>query len=118
MRSLATRLVLAAAFALAAVAISAASVGAKEHARDFAAVAHPAGGPARIILMRHADKPDDPYDENLSAPGNQRAAHRDAGNQRAEHQWLRQSCPAHLPERFPVAHHHLCRPHVHRMPGA
>ena len=27
---------------------------------EFSAAPHPNGGPSRIILMRHADKPDDP----------------------------------------------------------
>ncbi len=40
---------------------------------DFTAVAHPNGGPSRIILMRHADKPDDPGDPNLSPAGVTRA---------------------------------------------
>jgi hypothetical protein len=42
---------------------------------DFTAVAHPNGGPSRIILMRHADKPDDPDDPDLSAAGVERAEH-------------------------------------------
>ena len=44
-------------------------------ASDFPAVAHPNGGPSRIILMRHADKPDDPDDPDLSAAGEARAEH-------------------------------------------
>lgn len=42
---------------------------------DLTAVAHPNGGPSRIILMRHADKPDDPDDPDLSAAGVARAEH-------------------------------------------
>jgi phosphohistidine phosphatase SixA len=42
---------------------------------NFSPVAHPNGGPARIILMRHADKPDDPDDPDLSAAGEARAEH-------------------------------------------
>ena len=42
---------------------------------DFTAAAHPNGGPSRIILMRHADKPDDPDDPDLSAAGVTRAEH-------------------------------------------
>src|ERR1700681_1377892 len=42
---------------------------------DFAAVARPNGGPSRIILMRHADKPDDPDDPDLSTAGVTRAQH-------------------------------------------
>ena len=42
---------------------------------DFHAVARPNGGPSRIILMRHADKPDDPDDPDLSAAGEARAEH-------------------------------------------
>ena len=44
-------------------------------ASDYTAAEHPNGGPARIILMRHADKPDDPYDEDLSEAGFSRAQH-------------------------------------------
>jgi broad specificity phosphatase PhoE len=44
-------------------------------ASEFAAVPHPNGGPSRIILMRHADKPDDPDDPDLSAAGVARAEH-------------------------------------------
>ncbi len=44
-------------------------------ASDFAPVAHPDGGPSRIILMRHADKPDDLDDPDLSAAGEVRAEH-------------------------------------------
>jgi broad specificity phosphatase PhoE len=42
---------------------------------EFSAVLHPNGGPSRIILMRHADKPDDPEDPDLSAAGVVRAGH-------------------------------------------
>lgn len=48
---------------------------ARESGAEFAPVDHANGGPARIILMRHADKPDDPYDENLSDAGEARAEH-------------------------------------------
>jgi hypothetical protein len=44
-------------------------------ASEFTAAAHPNGGPSRIILMRHADKPDDPDDPDLSAAGVARAEH-------------------------------------------
>jgi phosphohistidine phosphatase SixA len=54
---------------------SIAAVTAREQASDYTAVAHPNGGPARILLMRHADKPDDPDDEDLSAAGAARAQH-------------------------------------------
>jgi hypothetical protein len=47
----------------------------RESGAEFAAVAHPNGGPSRIILMRHADKPDDPYDSDLSEAGAMRAQH-------------------------------------------
>ncbi len=40
---------------------------------DFKPISHPNGGPRRIILMRHADKPDDPDDPYLSAAGAARA---------------------------------------------
>jgi broad specificity phosphatase PhoE len=40
---------------------------------EFGAAPHPNGGPSRIILMRHADKPDDPDDPDLSAAGVARA---------------------------------------------
>src|SRR6478672_2317427 len=42
---------------------------------EFSAAPHPNGGPSRIILMRHADKPDDPDDPDLSAAGVARAEH-------------------------------------------
>jgi phosphohistidine phosphatase SixA len=42
---------------------------------DYTAAAHLNGGPSRIILMRHADKPDDPDDPDLSAAGVTRAEH-------------------------------------------
>ena len=42
---------------------------------EFSAAPHPNGGPVRIILMRHADKPDDPDDPDLSAAGVVRAEH-------------------------------------------
>ena len=42
---------------------------------EFSAAPHPNGGPSRIILMRHADKPDDPDDPDLSAAGEARAEH-------------------------------------------
>jgi len=42
---------------------------------EFSAAPHPNGGPSRILLMRHADKPDDPEDPNLSAAGMVRADH-------------------------------------------
>ena len=44
-------------------------------ASEFTAAEHPDGGPSRIILMRHADKPDDLDDPNLSAAGVTRAKH-------------------------------------------
>jgi phosphohistidine phosphatase SixA len=47
----------------------------RESGADFTAVAHDNGGPSRIILMRHADKPDDPEDEDLSDAGMARAEH-------------------------------------------
>ena len=47
----------------------------RESGADFTAVDHPLGGPERIILMRHADKPDDPYNEDLSDAGAVRAEH-------------------------------------------
>jgi hypothetical protein len=47
----------------------------RESGVNFSAVAHPNGGPSRILLMRHADKTDDPYDEDLSAAGAARAQH-------------------------------------------
>jgi broad specificity phosphatase PhoE len=42
---------------------------------EFSAAPHANGGPSRIILMRHADKPDDPDDPDLSAAGMARAEH-------------------------------------------
>ena len=42
---------------------------------ELPATAHANGGPSRIILMRHADKPDDPDDPDLSAAGVARAEH-------------------------------------------
>lgn len=47
----------------------------RESGAGFAAVEHPNGGPSRILLMRHADKPDDPEDSDLSQAGMQRAEH-------------------------------------------
>ena len=47
----------------------------RESGADFTAVGHPNGGPGRIILMRHADKPEDPEDEDLSEAGMARAEH-------------------------------------------
>ena len=44
-------------------------------ASEFTAAPHPNGGPSRILLMRHADKPDDPDDPDLSATGMARAEH-------------------------------------------
>jgi phosphohistidine phosphatase SixA len=44
-------------------------------ATEFTAAAHPNGGPSRIILMRHGDKPDDPDNPDLSAAGVTRAEH-------------------------------------------
>jgi phosphohistidine phosphatase SixA len=46
---------------------------AREQASDYAPVQHFMGGPKRIILMRHADKTDDPEDEDLSDAGMARA---------------------------------------------
>ena len=48
---------------------------ARESGSNFTAVAHPNGGPSRIILMRHADKTDDPDNEDLSEAGVARAEH-------------------------------------------
>lgn len=48
---------------------------ARESGANFTAVAHPNGGPSRIILMRHADKTDDPDNEDLSEAGVARAEH-------------------------------------------
>jgi phosphohistidine phosphatase SixA len=45
----------------------------RESGADFTAVDHPNGGPSRVILMRHADKPEDPEDEDLSEAGMARA---------------------------------------------
>lgn len=45
----------------------------RERASDYAPVEHYLGGPKRIILMRHADKTDDPNDEDLSEAGWERA---------------------------------------------
>jgi phosphohistidine phosphatase SixA len=47
----------------------------RESGADFTAVDHADGGPSRIILMRHADKTDDPDDEDLSEAGAARAQH-------------------------------------------
>jgi phosphohistidine phosphatase SixA len=47
----------------------------RESGANFTAVEHPTGGPSRIILMRHADKPDNPDDEDLSQAGFARAEH-------------------------------------------
>ena len=47
----------------------------RESAADFTAVEHPNGGPSRILLMRHADKPEDRYDSDLSDAGMARAEH-------------------------------------------
>lgn len=47
----------------------------RESGANFTAVDHPNGGPSRIILMRHADKTDDPYNEDLSDAGMARAEH-------------------------------------------
>jgi broad specificity phosphatase PhoE len=44
-------------------------------ASEFTAAEHPHGGPSRIILMRHADKPDDRDDPDLSEAGVTRAKH-------------------------------------------
>jgi len=46
---------------------------ARERASDYAPADHYLGGPKRIILMRHADKTDDPNDEDLSDAGWERA---------------------------------------------
>jgi phosphohistidine phosphatase SixA len=48
---------------------------AREQASDYAPIEHFMGGPKRIILMRHADKTDDPDDEDLSEAGHARAEH-------------------------------------------
>jgi hypothetical protein len=42
---------------------------------DFSAAPHPNGGPSRIILLRHADKPEDRDNPDLSAAGVTRAVH-------------------------------------------
>lgn len=47
----------------------------RESGADFTAVEHANGGPSRIILMRHADKTDDPENEDLSDAGAARAEH-------------------------------------------
>jgi len=47
----------------------------RESGADFTAIDHPNGGPSRIILMRHADKPEDPENEDLSEAGMARAEH-------------------------------------------
>jgi phosphohistidine phosphatase SixA len=47
----------------------------RESGADVRAIDHPSGGPSRVILMRHADKPDDPEDEDLSEAGMARAEH-------------------------------------------
>jgi hypothetical protein len=47
----------------------------RESGAEFTAVEHPNGGPSRILLMRHADKPDDPEDSDLSEAGIKRAEH-------------------------------------------
>lgn len=44
-------------------------------ASALSAAPHPKGSPSRIILMRHADKPDDPDDPDLSSAGVVRAGH-------------------------------------------
>lgn len=46
---------------------------AREKASDLAPIDHFMGGPKRIILMRHADKTDDPDNEDLSDAGVERA---------------------------------------------
>jgi len=46
----------------------------REPATDFPAIDHSHGGPSRILLMRHADKTDDPDNEDLSDAGQARAA--------------------------------------------
>ena len=56
----------------AAVAISNPSL---DDSNETAASERDGGGPARIILMRHADKPDDPDDPDLSQAGVARAQH-------------------------------------------
>lgn len=48
---------------------------ARKPASDYAPVEHFLGGPKRIILMRHADKTEDPSDEDLSDAGWARAQH-------------------------------------------
>ncbi|MFA5955704.1 histidine phosphatase family protein [Hyphomicrobium sp.] len=45
----------------------------REQASDYAPVDHVMGGPKRIILLRHADKTDDPSNEDLSDAGVERA---------------------------------------------
>lgn len=46
---------------------------ARDKASDLAPIDHFMGGPKRIILMRHADKTDDPDDRDLSDTGVERA---------------------------------------------
>ena len=53
----------------------ASTASAREQASDYAPIQHFMGGPKRIILMRHADKTDDPEDEDLSDTGHARAEH-------------------------------------------
>ena len=53
----------------------ASTASAREQASDYAPIEHFMGGPKRIILMRHADKTDDPEDEDLSEAGHTRAEH-------------------------------------------
>jgi phosphohistidine phosphatase SixA len=45
----------------------------RESGANFAPLEHANGGPSRIILMRHADKTDDPNNEDLSEAGMARA---------------------------------------------
>lgn len=45
----------------------------RQQTSDYAPVPHYMGGPKRIILMRHADKTDDPSNEDLSDAGVERA---------------------------------------------
>jgi phosphohistidine phosphatase SixA len=45
----------------------------REKASDYAPADHFMGGPKRILLMRHADKTDDPDNEDLSDAGVERA---------------------------------------------
>lgn len=46
----------------------------RQSGANFTAIDHANGGPSRIILMRHADKTDDPYNEDLSDAGMARAS--------------------------------------------